>query len=53
MKLASRSLCRAGLLVTLAAAIFTFGCAKKQVAAPAAAAAAASRGCNSHGDLAG
>jgi peptidoglycan-associated lipoprotein len=34
MKLASRSLYRAGLLVTMAAAIFTFGCAKKQVAAP-------------------
>ena len=34
MKLASRSLYRAGLLVTLAAAIFTFGCGKKQVAAP-------------------
>jgi peptidoglycan-associated lipoprotein len=34
MKLASRSLYRAGLLVALAAAIFTFGCAKKQVAAP-------------------
>jgi peptidoglycan-associated lipoprotein len=34
MKLASRSLYRTGLLVALAAAIFTFGCAKKQVAAP-------------------
>jgi peptidoglycan-associated lipoprotein len=34
MKLASRSLYRAGLLVTLAAAIFTFGCAKKHVAGP-------------------
>jgi len=34
MKLASRSLYRAGLLVALAAAMFTFGCAKKQVAAP-------------------
>jgi len=34
MNLASRSLWRAGLLVTLAAAVFTFGCAKKQVAAP-------------------
>src|SRR5258708_9615411 len=34
MKLSSRSLCRAGLLVTLAAAIFTFGCGKKQVATP-------------------
>src|SRR5260370_7586743 len=34
MKLASRSLYRASLLVTLAAAVFTFGCAKKKVAAP-------------------
>lgn len=34
MKLASRSLYRAGLLTALAAAVFTFGCAKKQVAAP-------------------
>src|SRR5260370_28744117 len=34
MKLASRSLYRAGLLVALAAAVFTFGCAKKKVAAP-------------------
>src|SRR5713226_3120129 len=34
MKLASRSLYRAGLLVTLAAAVFTFGCAKKKVAPP-------------------
>src|SRR5258708_28116668 len=34
MNLASRSIWRAGLLVTLAAAVFTFGCAKKQVAAP-------------------
>ncbi len=31
---ASRSLYRAGLLVTLAAAVFTFGCAKKKVAPP-------------------
>jgi len=31
MKLASRSLYRAGLLVTLAAAIFTFGCGGKKV----------------------
>jgi peptidoglycan-associated lipoprotein len=34
MNLASRSLYRAGLLTALAAAVFTFGCAKKQVAAP-------------------
>jgi len=34
MKLASRSLYRASLLVTLAAAVFTFGCAKKKVAPP-------------------
>src|SRR5258708_22270964 len=34
MKLASRSLYRAGLLLTLAAAVFTFGCGKKKVAAP-------------------
>ncbi len=34
MKLASRSLYRAGLLVTLAAAVFTLGCAKKKVAPP-------------------
>jgi peptidoglycan-associated lipoprotein len=34
MKLASRSLYRAGLLVILAAAVFTVGCAKKKVAAP-------------------
>src|SRR5260370_1117852 len=34
MKLALRSLYRASLLVTLAAAVFTFGCAKKKVAAP-------------------
>jgi peptidoglycan-associated lipoprotein len=38
--LASRSLYRAGLIVTLAAAVFTIGCAKKQVAAPAPAPAA-------------
>jgi peptidoglycan-associated lipoprotein len=31
MNLASRSLYRAGLFVTLAAAVFTFGCAKKKV----------------------
>src|SRR6266446_5577907 len=34
MKLASRSHYRAGLLVILAAAVFTIGCAKKPVAAP-------------------
>ena len=34
MNLASRSLYRAGLPVVLAAAVFTFGCGKKQVAAP-------------------
>jgi peptidoglycan-associated lipoprotein len=34
MKLASRSLYRAGWLVMLAAAVFTVGCAKKKVAAP-------------------
>jgi len=34
MKSASRSLYRAGLLVTLGAAVFTIGCGKKQVAAP-------------------
>jgi len=34
MKLASRSLYRAGLLVVMAAAVFTVGCAKKKVAAP-------------------
>jgi peptidoglycan-associated lipoprotein len=34
MNLASRSLYRTGLLVTLAAAVFTFGCAKKKVAPP-------------------
>src|SRR5713101_2076063 len=34
MNLASRSLNRAGLLVMLAAAVFTIGCAKKPVAAP-------------------
>jgi peptidoglycan-associated lipoprotein len=34
MKLASRSLYRAGLLTALAAIVFTVGCAKKQVAAP-------------------
>ncbi len=34
MNLASRSLYRAGLLLTLAAAVFTFGCGKKKVAAP-------------------
>jgi peptidoglycan-associated lipoprotein len=34
MKLASHSLYRAGLLVTMAAAIFTFGCGKKNVATP-------------------
>ncbi len=34
MKLASRSHYRAGLLVMLAAAVFTIGCAKKPVAAP-------------------
>jgi peptidoglycan-associated lipoprotein len=45
MKLASRSLCRVGLIAALAAAVFTFGCAKKTVAphpvppAPAPAAA--------------
>jgi peptidoglycan-associated lipoprotein len=37
MKLASRSLYRAGLLVTMAAAIFTFGCGKKNVTPPPAA----------------
>lgn len=35
MNLASRSLYRAGLLTVLAAAVFTFGCAKKPVAPPA------------------
>ncbi len=34
MNLVSRSLYRAGLLLTLAAAVFTFGCGKKKVAAP-------------------
>jgi peptidoglycan-associated lipoprotein len=34
MNLASRSLYRTGLLVTLAAAVFAFGCAKKKVAPP-------------------
>jgi peptidoglycan-associated lipoprotein len=34
MNLASRSLYRAGLLLTLAVAVFTFGCGKKKVAAP-------------------
>jgi peptidoglycan-associated lipoprotein len=34
MYLASRSLYRAGLLVALAAAVFTFGCGKKTVAPP-------------------
>jgi peptidoglycan-associated lipoprotein len=34
MKLASRSLYRAGWLVVMAAAVFTVGCAKKKVAAP-------------------
>ena len=34
MKLASRSLYRAGLLVTMAAAIFTFGCTKKTKTPP-------------------
>jgi peptidoglycan-associated lipoprotein len=34
MNLASRSLYRTGLLLTLAAAVFTFGCAKKKVAPP-------------------
>jgi peptidoglycan-associated lipoprotein len=34
MNSASRSLYRAGLLVTLAAALFTFGCGKKTVAPP-------------------
>jgi len=34
MNLASRSLYRTGLLITLAAAVFTFGCAKKKVAPP-------------------
>jgi peptidoglycan-associated lipoprotein len=34
MKLAPRSLYRAGLLTALAAIVFTVGCAKKQVAAP-------------------
>jgi peptidoglycan-associated lipoprotein len=34
MKLASRSLYRVGLLVTLAAVIFAFGCGKKNVATP-------------------
>jgi peptidoglycan-associated lipoprotein len=33
MKLVSRSLYRTGLIATLAAAVFTFGCAKKPVAA--------------------
>src|SRR5260370_41339942 len=32
MYLASRSLCRAGLLAALAVALFTFGCGKKTVA---------------------
>jgi peptidoglycan-associated lipoprotein len=41
MNLASRSLYRAGLLLTLAAAVFTFGCGKKKVAAPPAPPAAA------------
>ena len=41
MKLASRSLSRAGLLLMLAATVFTFGCAKKKVAAPPPAAAPA------------
>ena len=34
MYLASRSLYRAGLLVAVAAAVFTFGCKKKTVAPP-------------------
>jgi peptidoglycan-associated lipoprotein len=34
MNLASRSLYRTGLLVTLAVAVFAFGCAKKKVAPP-------------------
>src|ERR1700756_2294756 len=34
MYLASRSLCRAGLLVAVAAAVFTFGSHKKPVAPP-------------------
>src|SRR5260370_39337319 len=34
MYLASRSLYRAGLLVAVAAAVFTFGCGKKTVAPP-------------------
>jgi peptidoglycan-associated lipoprotein len=36
MKLASRSLCRVGLITALTAAVFTFGCAKKTVAPPPA-----------------
>jgi peptidoglycan-associated lipoprotein len=34
MNLASRKLYRAGLLLTLAVAVFTFGCGKKKVASP-------------------
>ena len=34
MNLASRKLYRAGLLLTLAVAVFTFGCTKKKVASP-------------------
>jgi peptidoglycan-associated lipoprotein len=34
MNLASRSLCRAGLLTALAAAVFTFGCGPKKVTPP-------------------
>ena len=34
MNLASRSLYRAGLLVVLAAAVFTFGCKKTRIAPP-------------------
>src|SRR5712664_804922 len=34
MYLASRSLCRAGLLAALAVGVFTFGCNKKTVAPP-------------------
>jgi peptidoglycan-associated lipoprotein len=40
MYLASRKLYRAGLLLTVAAAVFTFGCGKKKVAAPPQQAAA-------------
>jgi len=53
MYLASRSLYRAGLLVAVAAAVFTFGCKKKTVRTATSAAGREARAIISHGDVAG